>query len=59
VVEAVHGAHVFADTNAHGQGEQPQFLYTVRFQASALWPEEAGLTHSVSIDAFEPYLEAA
>ena len=37
VVERVHGAHVLPDANAHGAGEQPQWLYTVRFAARELW----------------------
>lgn len=58
VIERVHGAHVFADANASGRGEQPQWLYTVVFRGTDLWPDaEQGLT--VSIDAWEPYLEAA
>lgn len=58
VIERVHGMHVFPDTNASGHGEQPEWLYTVVFRGTELWPEaEPGLT--VSIDAFEPYLEAA
>jgi nitrile hydratase len=57
VVERCHGVYVFADTNAHDLGEQPQWLYTVAFDARELWGDEAldGLT--VSIDAWEPYLE--
>jgi nitrile hydratase len=58
VIERIHGMHVFADANASGQGEQPQWLYTVVFSGTELWPDaEPGLT--VSIDAWEPYLEAA
>ena len=58
VIERVHGVHVFPDTNASGQGEQPQWLYTVVFHGTELWQDaEPGLT--VSIDAWEPYLEAA
>lgn len=58
VIERVHGMHVFPDTNASGQGEHPQWLYTVVFRGTQLWPDaEPGLT--VSIDAWEPYLEAA
>ena len=59
VVEAAHGAHVYPDANAHGEGERPQWLYTVRFTGSELWGEgaEPGLT--VSIDAWEPYLDPA
>jgi len=53
-VESVHGCHVFPDTNAHGRGEDPQWLYTVRFSAHELWGRDDD--DSVSIDAFEPYL---
>jgi nitrile hydratase len=59
VVERVHGAHVFPDSNAHGQGEAPQWLYTVRFTGRELWGEEADPTLVVSIDAWESYLEPA
>jgi nitrile hydratase beta subunit len=55
-VELIHGAHVFPDRNAHLEGEDPQWLYTVRFSARELWGTDAA--ESVSIDAFEPYLEA-
>lgn len=58
VIERMHGMHVFADANASGQGEQPQWLYTVVFRGTQLWPDaEPGVT--VSVDAWEPYLEAA
>lgn len=57
VIERMHGMHVFADANAGGHGEQPQWLYTVVFQGTELWPDaEPGLT--VSVDVWEPYLEA-
>jgi nitrile hydratase beta subunit len=55
---ALHGAHVFADTHATGAGEQPQWLYTVRFDAKALWGADTTAS-SVCVDCFEPYLEAA
>lgn len=54
-VVAVHGAHVFPDSNAHGRGEDPQWLYTVRFTAQALWGKAA--RDCVMIDLWEPYLE--
>jgi nitrile hydratase subunit beta len=57
-VERLHGAHVFPDANAQGLGEQPQWLYTVVFEAATLWGTEGG-SHAVSIDAWESYLEAA
>lgn len=54
-VERVHGAHVFPDTNAHGLGEQPQWLYTVVFDATDLW-HDAASDQRVSVDAWESYL---
>jgi nitrile hydratase subunit beta len=57
VIEAVNGCHVFADANAAGRGEDPQWLYTVRFAAMDLFGEDADPAHFVFIDCFEPYLE--
>jgi nitrile hydratase subunit beta len=58
-VDRVHGCQVFPDTNAHGLGEDPQWLYAVRFDARELWGEHAEPGLTVSVDAFEPYLEPA
>ncbi|WP_442583179.1 nitrile hydratase subunit beta [Mesorhizobium sp. ASY16-5R] len=59
VVEAVREGYVFPDTNAHGGGEQPQHVYTVVFSAGEIWGEGADPTLTVSIDAWESYLEPA
>ena len=59
VIEARHGAHVFPDTHAHGGGEDPRPLYTVRFAARELWGPQASARDSVSLDLWEPYLEPA
>jgi nitrile hydratase len=59
VVERMHGAHIFPDSIAAGKGEDPQWLYTVRFDACELWGADADPTLKVSIEAFEPYLEHA
>jgi len=59
VVERLHGMHVFADAQAQGLGEQPQWLYTVVFDGAELWGAEAQPGLKVSIDAWQPYLEAA
>jgi nitrile hydratase beta subunit len=59
VVERLHGAHVFPDSVTTGNGEDPQWLYTVRFDAKELWGAEADPKLRVSIEAFEPYLEHA
>jgi nitrile hydratase subunit beta len=58
-IERVIGFHVFPDSNATGAGENPQWLYTVRFEASELWGPEGDPTSQVSVDAWEPYLEPA
>jgi nitrile hydratase subunit beta len=57
-IECVRGCHVFPDTVAIGKGENPQWLYTVRFEGRELWGESADPTLTVSIEAWEPYLEA-
>jgi nitrile hydratase subunit beta len=60
VIERIHGAHVFPDSNASGLGECPQWLYTVAFDAKELWGEqEPDQRATISVDAFEPYLEPA
>ncbi len=59
VVERVHGGFVFPDSNASGNGEAPQRLYTVVFSATDLWGPAADPSLSVSIDAWESYLDPA
>jgi len=59
VVERVHGVHVFADAHAQGLGEQPQWLYAVAFDGRELWGPAAAAGLTVSIDAWESYLEPA
>jgi nitrile hydratase len=57
VIHRLHGTHVFPDTNAHGLGEQPQPLYSVRFEARALWGDSAEPNHHVHLDLWESYLQ--
>jgi nitrile hydratase len=59
VVEAVRDGFVFPDSNSHGAGENPQRVYTVVFSAAEIWGEGADPTLTVSIDAWESYLEPA
>jgi nitrile hydratase beta subunit len=59
VIERVIGCHVFPDSNALGAGENPQWLYTVRFDGGELWGDGADPSVKVSVDAWEPYLEPA
>jgi hypothetical protein len=53
----IHGVHVFPDSNAVSRGENPQWLYTVRFTAKELWGRANN--DSVILDLWEPYLESA
>jgi nitrile hydratase len=57
IVERLHGAHVYPDAVVAGRGEDPQWLYTVVFAGTELWGADADPTITVSVDAFEPYLE--
>jgi len=59
VVELVHGCHAFPDTVAIDKGDDPQWLYTVVFDGRELWGADTDPSLTVSIDAFEPYLEPA
>ena len=55
-IVAVLGCHVFPDTNARGEGEDPQWLYGVRFAATELWGRDGDPRDSVTLDMWEPYL---
>lgn len=56
-IERVIGCQVFPDSNATGGGEDPRWLYTVRFDGPELWGAGSDPTVKVSVDAWEPYLE--
>lgn len=56
VITHTYPAFVFPDSHAHGDGPDPQYLYAVQFDAADLWGSG---DHVVSVDLFEPYLEAA
>ena len=38
-IDAVREGFVFPDSNAHGRGENPQWVYTVVFDAAEIWGE--------------------
>ena len=59
VVTALHGCHVFPDSNARFAGEAPCPLYTIRFAATELFGDTADPNAGVNIDAWEPYLDPA
>lgn len=58
-IDRCHGVFVFPDSNAHFQGEKPQPLYSVRFEARELWGAQAAASDSVYLDLWEDYLEPA
>ncbi len=57
-IVTLHGAHVFPDAHASGGGEDPQWLYTVRFDGAELWGPHTSAA-AVHIDCWEPYLDMA
>jgi nitrile hydratase beta subunit len=56
-IERDHGVFLFADSNAHFQGEKPQHLYSVRFAARELWGEQAAPRDAVFVNLWDDHLE--
>jgi nitrile hydratase beta subunit len=59
VIHHDHGVFVFPDTSAHGGGDKPQHVYTVRFDARDLWGPTASERDSLYIDLWDDYLDPA
>ncbi|HEV7755675.1 MAG TPA: nitrile hydratase subunit beta [Mycobacteriales bacterium] len=60
VIDLAHGTFIYPDSAANGLGEDPQHVYTVRFDAAQLWGEEAAEPNAtVTFDVWEPYIEKA
>ena len=56
-ITALHGAHIFADAHARGIDEPLECLYTVRFDAHALWGADTTAA-ALFVDCWESYLDA-
>jgi nitrile hydratase subunit beta len=56
VVDHVRPAAVLPDTNAHFQGENPQYVYSVRFESRELWGAGAE-PFALTVEMYESYLE--
>ena len=56
VVVADPAGSVLPDTNAHFRGENPQYVYSVRFDSHELWGADAE-PFALTIEMFESYLE--
>lgn len=59
VIARTHGSFIFPDTNAHGRGEHPQYVYSVRFTGRELWGDGAEPNTAVYLDLCESYLDPA
>ncbi|MCA1729587.1 MAG: nitrile hydratase subunit beta, partial [Actinobacteria bacterium] len=57
IVERAYGAFVLPDANAHGEGENPQYVYCVRFDGEEVWGDSAESREVVYVDLWESYLE--
>ena len=56
VVDLIQPAAVLPDTNAHFQGENPQYVYSVGFDSRELWGADAE-PFAVTAELYESYLE--
>ena len=62
VVEIIQPAALLPDTHAHFLGENPQHVYSVRFESRELWgtgPDTDAEPFALTIELFESYLEPA
>ena len=59
LVEEVRGCFAFPNSKARGAGDDPHWCYTLCFTGRELSGPDANSTLSISIDAWEPYLERA
>jgi nitrile hydratase subunit beta len=58
VIERLDGFQVFADASAGGD-DRAEWLYTVTFEGRELWGPDTDPMLTVSVNAWEPYLEPA
>jgi nitrile hydratase len=58
VVDLIQPAAVLPDTNAHFMGENPQHVYSVRFDSRELWGAGAE-PFALTAELYESYLETA
>ena len=56
-IERVHDKFVLPDSIAHRRGENPEIVYTVRFEGQELWGPQGDPAERVYVDLWESYLE--
>lgn len=59
VIHSDYGPCIFPDASALGLGDQPQSLYSVRFDARELWGDAAEPREQVYLDLWDSYLDPA
>lgn len=59
VIERDYGVFVFPDTHAHGGGESPQHVYSVKFSAREVWGREGGDKDFIVVDVWDDYMDPA
>jgi len=59
IVVHCHDAFVLPDSNSRREGENPQWLYGVRFEAGDIWGADAHGRAPIFLDLWECYLEPA
>jgi nitrile hydratase len=56
-IERNRGVQALPDTDVYGRGQNPQYVYSVRFPARELWGEATSSRDSIYLDLWEDYLE--
>ncbi len=59
MIDRDHGVFVFPDTAAHGGGESPQHVYSVRFEGTELWGDDGARAGALYVDLWDDYLDPA
>jgi len=59
VITRLLGFHVFPDSSGNDRGEDPRWLYQVKFSAQELWGPGKNPRDSVTLDLWEPHLVKA
>lgn len=55
-ISKILGFHVFPDSAGNDKGDDPHWLYQVRFSARELWGNEKNPNDTVTLDLWEPHL---
>jgi nitrile hydratase len=59
VIHRCHGHEIFPDSNSEYLADQPQVVYSVQFEGTAIWGPSAEPATRLSIDLWDSYLDPA